>query len=166
VGAQGGRALDKFASRQCFNQASLSEAGLSCLGHCNLVLGTITELRGSSALLWLRKTWRGEGTFRDQKNMSPASPLQGLGLSRYIPDPRLLWKRLCPRPCCWRAAREWGTGAGSVWRCRLSPVWWEEPPVSVLTALLFSFSVPSMVAQEISLLLVSRVSLLCDPFVW
>lgn len=35
--------------------------------------------------------------------------------------------------------------------------------LSVLTALLFSFLSPALGAQEISLLLVSRVSLLCDP---
>lgn len=38
--------------------------------------------------------------------------------------------------------------------------------LSVLTALLFSFLSPAHHAQEISLLLVSRVSLLCDLLVW
>lgn len=43
------------------------------------------------------------------------------------------------------------------------PHQWRGLPVSVLTALLFSFSLLPVGAQEISLLLVSRVSLLCDP---
>lgn len=43
------------------------------------------------------------------------------------------------------------------------PHQWVGLPVSVLTALLFSFSLLPVGAQEISLLLVSRVSLLCDP---
>lgn len=52
--------------------------------------------------------------------------------------------------------------AGGVWRCIKCPFCWGELPVSVLMALLFFFLLP-MGAQEISLLLVSRVSLLCDP---
>lgn len=50
-----------------------------------------------------------------------------------------------------------------MWRCAGSPFWWGELPIPVLMALLFSFSLLPLGAQEISLLLVSRVSLVCDP---
>lgn len=50
-----------------------------------------------------------------------------------------------------------------MWKCVLLTVRWGELPVSVLMAFLFSFSLVPVGAQEISLLLVSRVSLLCDP---
>lgn len=61
-------------SLECFILASLRAwQGLSCLGHCSLLLSTVTELRGFSALLWLRKVW-GEVAFLELKNMSPALP--------------------------------------------------------------------------------------------
>lgn len=137
---------------------------LSCLWHGSLVLSTVAEL------LRLRRTWEGEGTFLELKNTSPAPPLQGLGLSGYIPDPpfavgkalcQTLLLESCPglgdRGCC---SLTW---AGGMQRCTLIPGWWGELPVSVLMALLFFFSLLPVGAQEISLLLVSRVSLSCDP---
>lgn len=112
--------------------------------------------------------WGGEGTFPELKNTSPASPLNSLGLSGYIADPPLLWKVFVPDLAPGELHGDGGQKvmqtdmAGGMWRCALSLIQWGELPVSVLTALLFSFSLLPVGAQEISLLLVSRVSLLCD----
>lgn len=105
MGAQGGRALEKFASRECFNQAFLLEPGRACpVCDGGSVISTTVKPRGSSAPLHLRKTWEGEGTFPELKYTSSASPLQGLGQSGYAPGSSLLWKRLHARSCSWRAA--------------------------------------------------------------
>lgn len=92
--------------------------------HCSLVLSTVTETRGFSALLWLRKMWGGEVAFPELKNMSPAFPSQVQGLYGYIPDPppSAVEKALCQTLLLESCTGIGDRRAGGTWGCMLSPI--------------------------------------------
>lgn len=102
----------------------------------------------------------GEVAFLELKIMSPALPSQVLGLCGYIPLPLCCGKGFVPDFDPGELRR--GRGQKDRWHVEVYAELCPGSCLSILTALLFSFLSPAHGAQEISLLLVSRVSLLCD----